>query len=226
MCRRSAVLRTFLPPLGIQSRYGLHTCHRFGSHRAGPALRCGAWLRRNAGLYGICDPGSKLCRRRHDPVCAVAYGRRSAFTGWPELHCLWRGSCGHRRFSHGNAVLWLMAAGLPLEVWFATRKPVAAAASAAFAAMILGYFATASGGAISGGSYVSVAVLVFYAASLVARGFASASTPSRSGSARRRWPWLRVTCSSRSMPRAWCRRSIRIRQSFWAYSPKCWKGRR
>ncbi|MBR7653031.1 HAMP domain-containing histidine kinase [Brucella oryzae] len=80
-------------------------------------------------------------------------------------------------FSHGNAVLWLMAAGLPLEVWFATRKPVAAAASAAFAAMILGYFATASGGAISGGSYVSVAVLVFYAASLVARGFASASTP-------------------------------------------------
>ncbi len=82
-------------------------------------------------------------------------------------------------FSHGNAVLWLMAAGLPLEVWFATRKPAAAAAGAAFAAMILGYFATASGGAISGGSYMSVAVLVLYAASLVARGYASASKPAQ-----------------------------------------------
>ena len=82
-------------------------------------------------------------------------------------------------FSHGNAVLWLMAAGLPLEVWFATRKPAAAAAGAAFAAMVLGYFATASGGAISGGSYVSVAVLVLYAASLVARGYASASKPAQ-----------------------------------------------
>ena len=78
-------------------------------------------------------------------------------------------------FSHGSAVLWLMAAGLPLEVWFATRKPKAAAAGAASAAIILGYFATASDGAVSGGSYVSVAVLVLYAASLVARGFASAS---------------------------------------------------
>ncbi|MGB3349875.1 MAG: HAMP domain-containing sensor histidine kinase [Brucella anthropi] len=82
-------------------------------------------------------------------------------------------------FSHGNAVLWLMAAGLPLEVWFATRKPAAAVAGAAFAAMILGYFATASGGAISGGSYVSVAVLVLYAASLVARGYASAAKPAQ-----------------------------------------------
>ncbi len=82
-------------------------------------------------------------------------------------------------FSHGNAVLWLMAAGLPLEVWFATRKPAAAAAGAAFAAMVLGYFATASGGAISGGSYVSVAVLVLYAASLVARGYASAAKPAQ-----------------------------------------------
>ncbi|MFK0682945.1 HAMP domain-containing sensor histidine kinase [Ochrobactrum sp. BD67] len=80
-------------------------------------------------------------------------------------------------FSHGNAVLWLMAAGLPLEVWFATRKPGASAAGAAFAAMILGFLATASGGAISGGSYVSVAVLVLYAASLVARGFVSAAKP-------------------------------------------------
>lgn len=82
-------------------------------------------------------------------------------------------------FSRGNAVLWLMAAGLPLEVWFATRKPAAAVAGAAFAAMILGYFATASGGAISGGSYVSVAVLVLYAASLVARGYASAARPAQ-----------------------------------------------
>ncbi len=82
-------------------------------------------------------------------------------------------------FSHGNAVLWLMAAGLPLEVWFATRKPAAAAASAAFAALILGYFATASGGAISGGSYMSVAVLVLYAANLVARGYASAAKPAQ-----------------------------------------------
>lgn len=82
-------------------------------------------------------------------------------------------------FSHGNAVLWLMAAGLPLEVWFTTRKPAAAVAGAAFAAMILGYFATASGGAISGGSYVSVAVLVLYAASLVARGYASAAKPAQ-----------------------------------------------
>lgn len=82
-------------------------------------------------------------------------------------------------FSHGNAVLWLMAAGLPLEVWFATRKPAAAAAGAAFAAMVLGYFATASGGAISGGSYVSVAVLVLYAASLVARGYANAAKPAQ-----------------------------------------------
>ncbi|GAA5657646.1 sensor histidine kinase RcsC [Brucella sp. NBRC 13694] len=82
-------------------------------------------------------------------------------------------------FSRGNAVLWLMAAGLPLEVWFATRKPAAAAAGAAFAAMVLGYFATASGGAISGGSYVSVAVLVLYAASLVARGYASAAKPAQ-----------------------------------------------
>ncbi|OIS93872.1 ATP-binding protein [Brucella cytisi] len=81
-------------------------------------------------------------------------------------------------FSHGDVVLWLMVAGLPLEVWFATRKP-AAVAGAAFAAMILGYFATASGGAISGGSYVSVAVLVLYAASLVARGYASASRPAQ-----------------------------------------------
>src|SRR5690606_20269987 len=64
-------------------------------------------------------------------------------------------------FSHGNAVLRLMVAGLPLEVWFATRKPAAAASGAAFAVMILGYFATASGGAISGGSDVAVAVLVF-----------------------------------------------------------------
>ncbi|RRY06251.1 ATP-binding protein [Brucella anthropi] len=82
-------------------------------------------------------------------------------------------------FSHGNAVLWLMAAGLPLEVWFATRKPAAAAAGAAFAALILGYFATASGGAISGGSYMSVAVLVLYAANLVARGYASAAKPAQ-----------------------------------------------
>lgn len=82
-------------------------------------------------------------------------------------------------FSHGNAVLWLMVAGLPLEVWFATRKPAAAAAGAALAAMILGYFATASGGAISGGSYVSVAVLMLYAASLVARGFVSAARPAQ-----------------------------------------------
>ncbi len=80
-------------------------------------------------------------------------------------------------FSHGNAVLWLMTAGLSLEVWFVTRKPGAAAAGAAFAAMILGFLATASGGAISGGSYVSAAVLVLYAASLVARGFASAAKP-------------------------------------------------
>ncbi|MHC5230915.1 sensor histidine kinase [Brucella sp. LJL56] len=82
-------------------------------------------------------------------------------------------------FSSGNAVLWLMAAALPLEVWFATRKPAAAAAGAALAAMILGYFAMAGGGAISGGSYVSVAVLVLYAASLVARGFASAAKPAQ-----------------------------------------------
>ena len=80
-------------------------------------------------------------------------------------------------FSHGNAVLWLMAAALPLEIWFATRKPGAAAAGAAFAAIILGFLATASGGAVSGGSYVSVAVLVLYAASLVARGFVSAARP-------------------------------------------------
>lgn len=80
-------------------------------------------------------------------------------------------------FSHGNAVLWLMAAGLPLEVWFATRKPGAAAAGAAFAAMVLGFLATASGGAVSGGSYASVAVLVLYAASLVARGFVNAAKP-------------------------------------------------
>ena len=80
-------------------------------------------------------------------------------------------------FSHGNAVLWLMAAALPLEIWFATRKPGAAAAGAAFAAIILGFLATASGGAVSGGSYVSVAVLVLYASSLVARGFVSAARP-------------------------------------------------
>ncbi len=80
-------------------------------------------------------------------------------------------------FSHGNAVLWLMAAALPLEIWFATRKPGAAAAGAAFAAIILGFLATASGGAVSGGSYVSVAALVLYAASLVARGFVSAARP-------------------------------------------------
>ncbi|MEN5248341.1 HAMP domain-containing sensor histidine kinase [Brucella pseudintermedia] len=80
-------------------------------------------------------------------------------------------------FSHGNAVLWLMAAALPLEIWFATRKPGAAAAGAAFAAIILGFLATASGGAVSGGNYVSVAVLVLYAASLVARGFVSAARP-------------------------------------------------
>ncbi|EEQ95272.1 HAMP domain-containing histidine kinase [Brucella intermedia] len=80
-------------------------------------------------------------------------------------------------FSHGNAVLWLMAAGLPLEVWFATRRPGAAAAGAAFAAMILAFLATASGGAVSGGSYASVAVLVLYAASLVARGFVNAAKP-------------------------------------------------
>lgn len=80
-------------------------------------------------------------------------------------------------FSHGNAVLWLMAAALPLEIWFATRKPGAAAAGAAFAAIILGFLATASGGAVSGGSYASVAVLVLYAASLVARGFVSAARP-------------------------------------------------
>ena len=87
------------------------------------------------------------------------------------------GLAGLGAFSHGNAVLWLMAAALPLEIWFATRKPGASAAGAAFAAMILGFLATASGGAISGGSYVSVAVLVLYAASLVARGFVSAARP-------------------------------------------------
>ena len=80
-------------------------------------------------------------------------------------------------FSHGSAGLWLMAAGLPLEVWFATRRPGAAAAGAAFAAMILAFLATASGGAVSGGSYASVAVLVLYAASLVARGFVNAAKP-------------------------------------------------
>lgn len=80
-------------------------------------------------------------------------------------------------FSHGNAVLWLMTAGLPLEVWFATRKPGAAAIGAAFAVAILGFLATASGGVVSGGSYASAAVLVLYAASLVARGFMSAAKP-------------------------------------------------
>lgn len=89
------------------------------------------------------------------------------------------GLAGIGAFSEGNALLWLMAASLPLEAWFATRKLVAAVGTAAVAVLILGFFAVRTGGIVSGGSYASVAILVLYAASLVARGVAAVAKPAQ-----------------------------------------------
>lgn len=79
--------------------------------------------------------------------------------------------------SGGNAMLWFMTAALPLEVWFTSRKPSATCAATAMAGSILAFLAVRSGGAVMGGSLLSVAVLVLYAASLFARGFDRAIAP-------------------------------------------------
>ncbi|WP_343313889.1 HAMP domain-containing sensor histidine kinase [Brucella sp. BE17] len=71
-------------------------------------------------------------------------------------------------FTEGNAALWLMAAALPLEVWFVLRKPVAAYAGAIGALLMLALF-MANGSGLAGGSLISVTIMVLYAASLPAR---------------------------------------------------------
>nr|WP_254799315.1 ATP-binding protein [Falsochrobactrum sp. TDYN1] len=73
--------------------------------------------------------------------------------------------------AHDNAALWLITAALPLEIWFASRKRSVVGAGVGTAALILAFFAIRSGGAISGGSLVSVVVLVLYTASLITRSF-------------------------------------------------------
>lgn len=68
---------------------------------------------------------------------------------------------------HGaNAALWLLVAALPLEIWFVSRKPLAALAGAAVAGAVLGAFAIEG---VAAGSVASAVILVLYAASLVAR---------------------------------------------------------
>ncbi len=83
----------------------------------------------------------------------------------------------------GNAALagalCLMVAALPLEIWFTSRKPGAAFAGAVAAACILAGFAVRSGGAIADASLAALAVMLLYAASLVARSLAWAADRTR-----------------------------------------------
>ena len=70
-----------------------------------------------------------------------------------------------------NVTLWLMAAALPLEAWFVSRKPMAILGGAAVAASVLSAFGLIGGATVAGVSSVSLLVLMLYMASLVARSF-------------------------------------------------------
>ncbi|WP_435658182.1 ATP-binding protein [Brucella pituitosa] len=73
--------------------------------------------------------------------------------------------------STSTIALWVMAAALPLEVWFVSRKPLAAFAGVALAGLVLSAFALTSGTSVAGGSLASLVVFMLYVASLVARSF-------------------------------------------------------
>ncbi|WP_425349352.1 ATP-binding protein [Falsochrobactrum shanghaiense] len=87
------------------------------------------------------------------------------------------GLCAVGLFAGDNAALWLMAAALPLEVWFASRRPSAVWAGVALSALILTSFTISGGNAVASGSLASVAVLLLYTASLIARSFNRSSAP-------------------------------------------------
>ncbi|MBC2884723.1 HAMP domain-containing histidine kinase [Ochrobactrum sp. CM-21-5] len=76
-------------------------------------------------------------------------------------------------FSTGNAILWLIVAALPLEIWFTSRKVSVTLAGVVFATLILGFLFTKNGGVVSGGSPGSVVALALYVASLIARSVGS-----------------------------------------------------
>ncbi|MBJ6132027.1 HAMP domain-containing histidine kinase [Ochrobactrum sp. Q0168] len=82
--------------------------------------------------------------------------------------------------SSSDTALWLMAAGLPLEIWLVSRKSAATIAGCFAGLAIVSAFAMTSGGVIAGGSLASVTVLVLYAASLVARSVGLAVKPQQS----------------------------------------------
>ncbi len=111
-------------------------------------------------------------------LCALSLmGLRAGILGILNFATYGAGLAAIGTFSNGNAVLWLMIASLPLEVWFSARKPGPAVAGGVVAAAILGFLAVKGDGAVSGGSLASVAILVLYAASLILRGVAIASKP-------------------------------------------------
>lgn len=110
--------------------------------------------------------------------CALSLmGLRAGILGALNFAAYGAGLATIGAFSNGNAALWLMAAGLPLEIWFASRKPGSTIAGSLAAMAILAFLAVKTGGTISGGSLISGAILLLYAASLVLRGVAVARKP-------------------------------------------------
>lgn len=68
-----------------------------------------------------------------------------------------------------NVALWIMAASLPLEAWFISRKTSAVLAATALSAGILSLFALKGGISVASASLI---ILIFYMTSLIARSFA------------------------------------------------------
>lgn len=68
-----------------------------------------------------------------------------------------------------NVALWIMAAALPLEVWFISRKPMPALAAIALSASILSVLALKGGVSVASSSLI---ILILYMTSLIARSFA------------------------------------------------------
>lgn len=71
----------------------------------------------------------------------------------------------------GSVTLWVMAAALPLEVWFVSRKPLATFAAVLVAGVVLSAFALTHTIPVAGPSIASILVVMLYVASLVARSF-------------------------------------------------------